>query len=172
MFATLLATAMDARVAFKAHPAFVDVIKQLSSDEARILAHIGRRFSETYPIIEIYRTWPAVDGKGKSTQRSTRVFGPYSSVGFYAGCSHMKGMPTMISNLSRLGIIRVEFPHNIASHVLSDLLDDPIISGICKDIEVDVPEFRSSHQTGYFEITPFGEDFLDACVRHSISPER
>lgn len=84
----------------------------------------------------------------------------------------MKGMPTMISNLSRLGIIRVEFPHNIASHVLSDLLDDPIISGICKDIEVDVPEFRSSHQTGYFEITPFGEDFLDACVRHSISPER
>lgn len=37
MYANLLATSMDASTAREAHPAFVDIIKQLAPDEAKLL---------------------------------------------------------------------------------------------------------------------------------------
>ncbi len=40
MYLNLLATAMDGRVASKAHPAFVEIIKQISSEEALLLKKV------------------------------------------------------------------------------------------------------------------------------------
>lgn len=37
MYLSLLATAMDGRVASEAHPAFVEIIKQLNSEEANLI---------------------------------------------------------------------------------------------------------------------------------------
>ena len=53
MFANLLATAIDADTAKNAHPSFVDIIKQLSPDEARILKHMDK--CKTVPLIDVNR---------------------------------------------------------------------------------------------------------------------
>src|SRR5205814_1313614 len=41
MYAELLATSMDKTTATSAHPAYVEIIKQMTSDEARIIHHVA-----------------------------------------------------------------------------------------------------------------------------------
>jgi hypothetical protein len=49
MFASLLASAMDANTAAKAHPAFAEILAQITPIEGRILAELARR--EPSPVI-------------------------------------------------------------------------------------------------------------------------
>jgi hypothetical protein len=168
MFANLLATSMDARVSSKAHPAFVEIVKQLSPDEARILSFMAKGFREDIPIIEVYRSWDTVekDSDGKAVVQSARAFGPYARVGFYAGCADVRQMPTYLSNLSRLEILKIELPQEINSLDLEDLMDDEMIKKIRTQINSDGPPgFHMRFQTGYIGLTPLGEQFFDACVR-------
>ena len=51
MYLSLLASAMDSRVANRAHPAFVEVIKQLDAEEAGLLPDLLRHSAEI-PIVE------------------------------------------------------------------------------------------------------------------------
>lgn len=52
MYLSLLATAMDGRIAANAHPAFVEIIKQLDSEEARLLQGVLQT-EGALPIAEI-----------------------------------------------------------------------------------------------------------------------
>ena len=54
MYLSLLATAMDGRHAHDAHPAFIEIIKQLNSEKARLLREILDSPGAT-PIVEIRR---------------------------------------------------------------------------------------------------------------------
>ncbi len=168
MFASLLATAMDSRSAEKAHPAFVEMVKQLSPDEARILKYVARGYKQFFPIIEVYYTW-LMRGGNKDERRWAKRFGPYSLVGFYAGCGRLRAMPTLIGNLTRLEIIELDFPREIEQVLLDELLDDPIISGMRAEQEESAQRHRDGsgfgYRTGYLGLTPLGEQFLDACVR-------
>jgi hypothetical protein len=169
LFANLLATAMDSRTAANAHPAFVEMVKQLSTDEARILKHVSRHFRESMPIIETYRTWLALDDQGKRKRMAAKLFGPYSLVGFYAGCGRLKSLPSLIHNLARLEIVAVDFPKEIDKDSLQELLDDEMIAGMKDEIEAEATRRRDdtgfSYNTGYITLTAFGDQFLDACVR-------
>jgi hypothetical protein len=53
MFLNLLATSMDDRKANVAHPAFVEIIKQLNSEEAGLVRDILQS-QGPMPIVEIY----------------------------------------------------------------------------------------------------------------------
>jgi hypothetical protein len=52
MFATLLASTIDTQSASLAHPSFVEVLKQLTADEAKILALLVRD-----PVQRIFQLW-------------------------------------------------------------------------------------------------------------------
>ena len=79
MYASLLASSMDSATVATAHPAFVDIIKNMSSDEARIL----KLFDSTCePIEEDF------------AQLATR-----------AACICLDMVYTYVENLQRLGII-------------------------------------------------------------------
>ena len=56
IYANLLATSLDVDTSLQAHPAFVDMIKSMSPDEARMLGLFAHR--ELWPVVEvrIYRT--------------------------------------------------------------------------------------------------------------------
>lgn len=56
MYLSLLTTAMDGRVKADAHPAFVEIIKQLDSEEARLLRELLRQEVAGFAIAEIRRT--------------------------------------------------------------------------------------------------------------------
>ena len=65
MYANLLATAMDRQTAERAHPAFVEIIKQLTPDEARIAAYIPAQPSR--PVISLYGGKAGTVGAGKKS---------------------------------------------------------------------------------------------------------
>lgn len=54
MYLNLLATSMDARVAPDAHPAFVEIIKQLDSEDARLVRR-ALQSPAAIPIVQIHR---------------------------------------------------------------------------------------------------------------------
>jgi hypothetical protein len=168
LFANLLATSMDGRRAASAHPAFVEMVKQLSPGEARILRYMVARYRESEPIIHLYRAFERLerDENGEPVLGFHKVFGPYSLLSYYAGCQDPQNTPTYISNLSRLEIIRIEFPAEIDATNLEDLLSSEVATKWQREIQADRKsrdQFR--YETGWISLTPLGQQFLDVCVR-------
>lgn len=109
MFLNLLATAMDGRAASVAHPAFVEVVKQLDSEDAR-LVRTALRSASAIPIIQLrYRN---DDGSG-----------------YHVSVPHIldlhdvdtgepvvnKSLPAMIDNWVRLGLVTVDYGTHLVS---------------------------------------------------------
>ena len=57
MYANLLATSMISDKKWATHPSFVEIIKQLSPDEAKILKKISEG-ADTYPLIDVRLNYP------------------------------------------------------------------------------------------------------------------
>jgi hypothetical protein len=174
LFANLLATSMDSRTRDQAHPAFVELIRQLSPDEAKILKYIvKRRYREYFAVIEVRRSFVAIGARNERNQPQTiKVFGPYSTIGYHAGCDRLNTLPSLLHNLIRLGIMQLEFPCGIDARLLQELLDDELITAKKAEIEAwgtAAEKDRFAYETGVLELTAFGEQFLDACVRERNS---
>ena len=88
MYMNLLATAMDKDTAVKAHPAFVEIIRQLSPDEARIMNRMADK----------KRPGPKPDKKGYA--------GHCGDIARESGCEVMELDIAYIDNLCRLGLLR------------------------------------------------------------------
>lgn len=170
MFANLLATSMDARIAARAHPAFVDMVKQLSPDEAMMLRRrattLGRDFETTVTLFRPRQAMSEADGNQRVT-RYEKVFGPYCRLAYYAGCKNLRLTPSYISNLCRLEIFTLEVTNNIVSLDSDELTDDPLIANITEEINTSSHqgEFGVHLQYGVLSLTPLGHLFLEACVR-------
>ena len=80
MFANLLAVSIDVETAKNAHPAFVEIIKQLTPDEARILKHIGSVRADI-PLIDLHRHQIGTDGYKIIVKN-------FSLLGDLADCDH------------------------------------------------------------------------------------
>jgi hypothetical protein len=168
LFANLLVCSMDARTAATAHPAFVEIIKQLSPDEAKMLKYLARRAHTTYPIIYVSRCRRAL--KHDTTSFETEIvaddiFGPYSILGRYAGCLHLSLLPSYITNLVRMQVINLD-TEQIYDELRDELLDDEVIKRY--KARYGTREYEYRDKTGYMITTPLGDKFLDACVRHRL----
>lgn len=95
MFENLLANAIDRKTAESTHPSFVEIIKQITPDEAKILRFLSRSLQT--PIIDI-RLSIIKTGSFWSLQNN------FSCIGESAGCENPDLTPTLIDNLCRLGI--------------------------------------------------------------------
>ncbi len=95
MFANLLATAMDSETARNAHPAFVEFIRQMTPDEAMIVAALG---SGPGP----FRTF-AIHNEQKKRIGAPFLIG-HPSFEQLKACSLIE---SHLDNLSRLGLMRV-----------------------------------------------------------------
>ena len=83
----------------KAHPAFVEIIKQLTPDEANLVA----LFVNDSPLPLINLRWEfKPNSEGKTGGKEVLVH--YSHLGTIAGCEYPHMTPTYIDNLCRLGL--------------------------------------------------------------------
>ncbi len=102
MYLSLLATAMDGRVAAEAHPAFVEIIKQLNSEEADLIRGILRSPS-VIAIAEIRleldkNRWDTLSKHMLNFQNSeTKI--PVEN----------PRCPAMVDNWIRLGLVEVDY---------------------------------------------------------------
>jgi hypothetical protein len=153
MFAKLLATSMDREANARTHPAFATVISQLTSDEAWILKSIDR---VDYAAFDLFTSAspPSLD----------RVsLGPCSLLGVGAGIDESR-QPQYLSNLDRLAIIKIDWGNAVADRKEYDQLT--------AYVDARYGRLDAMMNGGVISVTPFGRDFLEACVGVRVPSNR
>jgi|GEM_PF-641617 len=174
LYANLLATSMDADTARNAHPAFVEIIRQMTADEARIIAWaaLGERCA--------LEEWGASTSDGRRIELRSR----YYSLAEKAGVSFQELVPSYYDNLSRLGLAglkgydtvniyynpaagfywynSIDKPNERTRLVEAERIEmvDQFLTG---QLKREHPEFISI-QTYGFILTSLGQQFCRACV--------
>jgi len=142
MYAKLLASAMDERTANEAHPSFVNIIQQLTADEAKILNYIST-----------LEEWPSWMGNFDLKDDEDNVWKKMNVVVKNSGIAHIDSASVYINNLIRVKIL----DHTTG---VSDPKYIPEGSNDYGDWgpSVSIDEYE------VIELTAYGRAFLDACV--------
>lgn len=104
MYLSLLATAMDGRVKAEAHPAFVEIIKQLDSEEAGLLQELLREDVAGFAIVEIRITKNGEQGWNVLEKHIMNLTSPMTGEPWE---SHRQA--AMVDNWVRLGLAEVYY---------------------------------------------------------------
>ncbi len=154
MYASLLKTSMVQKEAHKAHPSFVEIIRQLSPDEAKIIKHIVN-----------HCTLPEIHHAVINVGREDFVFEELREK-FYSLCdeveiSNKSLIPSYLDNLRRLQLI--EFDQKLENEVASkpEYVDAEFYSDLSGHIRYDDIETRRFE---FFKATEYGMQFFQACV--------
>jgi len=159
LYANLLATAMDKSTAQGAHPAFVEIIKQLTPDEAKLVALFVN--DPTLPLINLrWEFKPNAEGKtgGKD------VLVHFSHLGIIAGCEFPDMAPTYLDNLCRLGLAEIPTFWEYTSKGVYDALEnDQLIKATKASIEAN-SEIQPIIERKGLRVTELGKQFARVCV--------
>lgn len=155
MYANLLASSMNKEVAKGAHPAFVEIIKQLTPDEAKLLKIFSK--SRPLPLIDV-----AIQTTGEKGVRT--VVSSYSNLGQEAGCEFPEMTPSYINNLCRLGLGEVpDFGHYTSSGVYDHLESSAYITRLKAQIEA-TPNQKAKITRKMILVTALGKQFVKVCL--------
>jgi hypothetical protein len=156
LYANLLAASMDSVTTKDAHPSFVEIIKQLSSDEAKLLTALISKEQE--PAVTIRNNREDKTG-GRDQFRNFTVLGEKIGVHDYGR------IPNHLDNLCRLGLLEVPAQYQLIGEDIYKHLDEhPIVKSIVESI--DQEEGRKSelvHKT--IIVTGLGRQFINTCVK-------
>lgn len=148
MFLSLLATSMDKRVSENAHPAFVEIIKQLNSEEAKLVKNVFSLPESAVATAEI-RLHDDVGFKVLYTHL----------VNFQATDGTMlenPRLPSSIDNLVRLGLVVVDYASFLTDEKAYNWLDNrPEMIKFKKEFGSEKIQF----QKGIIKRTSFGDQF-------------
>ncbi len=164
MFANLLANSMDQKTKHEAHPAFVEVLKNLNGEEAKILLYIAAEANPSY-------TFPAIDQAAlfKSSGGSTVIHPLTSIIASEAGCQFPEMVVTYINNLTRLGILVISDHALVKAGMYDEIEKSALFIRNQKHIEsmqqhLDQPvSYKSTKKN--ISLTNFGVNFINVAVR-------
>ena len=158
LYANLLATAMNRDTASGAHPAFVEIIKQLTSDEAKITKLFLSPI--VFPVITV--AWEYKNPtEGKTGGQDVLV--NYSHIGVQAGCEFPDLTPTYLDNLCRLGLAEIPTFYQYTGLGVYDALEnDSKVKQIVHEIDENL-ELKSKITKNGLKITSMGRQFVIAC---------
>jgi hypothetical protein len=118
MYLSILATAMDSRNAPNAHPAFVEVIKQLTSDEARLLQSVLSNGMRRLTIAEIRSH---IVGETSWSVLQTHLLDLRSAISHEP--SEDPRIAAMVDNWVRLGLVGVDYTTVVADERAYDWVE-------------------------------------------------
>lgn len=154
LYANLLAASMDSRTASMAHPSFVEIIKQLTPDEARLLKYFSTE--DRLPVIHMRSE--SEDGTG-GQEIATNM----SLFGRDVNCEHEHLTPSYIDNLARLGLIAIPEKFYTAPEAYEELENHP--STVELKNQIDNEEgVKAKIDKRIILITELGKQFMKACV--------
>lgn len=157
MYANLLANSMNKVVKKGVHPGFVEIIKQMSPDEAKIMKYFSS--TDTVPIIDLRRA----NEKGEGVV----VIKNFSTIGIDSGCEDVIGIGKSFDNLIRLGLIKRADAYSslVNKKAYEPLKEHPFIISIIESIQKYPEPFNVSKFTeSYLYITDFGKAFCNICL--------
>ena len=160
MYANLLASSMNKVVKNGVHPGYVEIIKQLCPDEAKILRHIAKE--EKIPTISVYYR--------KSSGGNIRVVKDFSDVGYLTGCENPKDICKYLSNLLRLGLIEIPASSPSVHYPLEDeklyvlLEQNPCVMSFISGTDIEGVKVTSEVIRNHATITDYGKGFCAICL--------
>lgn len=166
LYANLLAASMDTLTSASAHPSFVEILKQLTPDEAKLLKHFTHPIP--FPILRIRREQTGAQKGG------TDLIPYFSILGEQSGCENPNYTPAYLDNLSRLGLIQIpDIYKYTAPGVYNALENHPTVLNLKASIEQQKDaEIKITHRG--VVITQLGKQFISVCVSDHLSkrPEK
>ena len=152
MFANLIAASMNADKTDNVHPSFVEIIKQLNTDEAKILKYIKGKHFPTLNVVAY-----------TSSSQHSPTMENFSNVPYKADCDYPQNIHSYLENLNRLGLIDLHSQGTLTDvSVYEELEQHPIIehslmlAGLLGEAKI----IRS-----YAKSTMFGTKFYDTCIK-------
>lgn len=157
MYANLLASSMNKVVKNGVHPSFVEIIKQLSPDEAKILREIQK--GPLYPLIHLQYVRP--DNKGEREELSN-----FSDIGYKIGCEYPEWIAQYLNNMERLGLIQISKGSFLINKELYEpLKTHPFIVPYLNQGRIILKGYSTYKFTErYYGISDFGKSFCKICI--------
>jgi len=154
LYASLLATAMNKSTTKKAHPSFVEVIKNLTPEEAALLQIFVSQHH--YPKVNIEGKLP--DNKGEVTE-----FQNFTLFHKLVKDLNVNAIPVYIDNLNRLGIIEIFHDEYLtAPNLYEPLENDEALNKLKTQIQQ--ANRTLNFRKGLIRLTSFGKDFVNNVV--------
>ncbi len=156
MYANLLANSMNEVVKNGVHPSFVEIIKQLCPDEAKILKHMSQRTTIPTITLRLQNT----NGGG------TNIYKDFSDVGYTANCEFPSDINKYFNNLFRLGLISTagELSSLVNKDLYEPLKNHPYVLQLCESIIRQRSEYNIVKEESFVYLTSFGKSFCDICL--------
>ncbi|MCI5190387.1 MAG: DUF4393 domain-containing protein [Candidatus Electrothrix sp. AS4_5] len=155
MYLNLLATAMDGRVSTTAHPAFVEIIKQLDGMDAALVRH-ALKFIEDIPIVQLLLTTAGEQGYRIILSHLVNLAKP--PVGELV---ENPMLPAMIDNWARLGLVEIDYKQHLTRPAAYDWVETrPEFIKLREQYEHD--NIKLTYQKGIIRCTYFGQRFAAA----------
>jgi hypothetical protein len=164
MFANLLASSMDTERAKYAHPAYVGTIRQLDSDEAKILKYMQSHDGKV-PTIKLIKSHGPVFGEDGTGIETTEIYENVNLVCEDSGCLYPDNEYTYFENLERLGIISsVSGTSFVQGDWHQRIYESPKVKQL-KGINPLLDKCR--YEKTMYTLTGFGRGLMRACLNVS-----
>jgi hypothetical protein len=147
---------MDRDTALEAHPAFVEILRQLTPDEAKIVGQFAVK--RPFPLITVRADMKAGGG-------GVDVLRHFSLIGEEAGCLHPTLTPSYLDNLCRLGLADIPaFMTYTTPGTYEPLEQHAFVRALIATVEKDFQDRTARIERKGLIVTSFGRQFCQACV--------
>lgn len=160
LYANLLAGSMNSTVKDGVHPSFVEIVKQLSSDEAKILNYLNSFFSILTVSLRI----------AMGTSGHVRILEGFTDVPQQIGCENVYSPDKCFINLIRLGLVDthyygIEFPEESYEQLMQHpIVKEALVEGeeVAEHLGMDL---QVGVHKGYITLTDYGKEFCNFCCK-------
>lgn len=154
MYVRLLGASMNVDTADFVHPSFVDIIGQLTPDEAKILKQLPRK-GLYEPLVDIMVEKQGAEG-------SFLVHSKCGVLGFEAQCEFPEKISLYMDNLVRLSLVHIPEQSGLADSWRYDKITSTVyFQKLVEDAKTAGTALWVKRMAG---LTDFGADFRDACL--------
>lgn len=171
MFVNLLANAMDKNQIQKAHPSFVNIISELSPDEAKLIKIID--IETSLPKLDIKLKYKTEDGKDDGF---IYTYINFTLLGEKAKLGYPELTPSYISNLERLNIISSPVGHLTESYTDGELYKPLEEHVSIKNLQENLKKTNKNQEIelvqGIIKKTDFGRLFMAAVLNQNINKDK
>jgi hypothetical protein len=145
---------MNKMIKDSVHPSYIEIIKQLSPDEAKMMNLLPAK-GLCEPIVDIIEQRQEREG-------TFIYFSNFSLLGLEAKCDFPDNTPIYINNLCRLGLAEIPADRYLIEDFRYDKIRESeklnqILSGAAPESKIDI-------RKKMFGITDFGVSFKNICV--------
>lgn len=156
MYANLLASSMNTDKKWSVHPSFVDIIKQITPDEAKLLKVLPRTSKSYLPLINL-----AISLGGKSGENL--VERNIVQEHLYSLCEAPDNMSSYLENLERLQLIKIPDDMCLVNDSLyTEIENSQRVVELKNNVLPEGQKYKISKKLLY--VTDFGLSFIRCCI--------